>query len=144
MKPTERDMMVARAIATPYLSEADLVALIEALPEPAEHEQVGRTLWTLRRGPMYPDHYAEHEQAAQDAVIDCGDNSCLFATRRGGMRTNGGCRCIERLLDAAVARERERGVGLANATVIEPRDKFSLGWNAACDRIATKIRLGGE
>jgi hypothetical protein len=24
---------------------------------------------------------------------DCGDNSCLYATRKGGMRTNGGCRC---------------------------------------------------
>lgn len=26
--------------------------------------------------------------------IDCGDNSCLFATKKGGMRTNGGCRCF--------------------------------------------------
>lgn len=27
---------------------------------------------------------------------DCGDNSCYFLTpeRRGGMRTNGGCRCF--------------------------------------------------
>lgn len=24
---------------------------------------------------------------------DCGDNSCLYAVNRGGMRTNGGCRC---------------------------------------------------
>lgn len=24
---------------------------------------------------------------------DCGDNSCRYATQRGGMRTNGGCRC---------------------------------------------------
>lgn len=109
MKPTERDMMVARAIATPYLSEADLVALIEALPEPAEHEQVGRTLWTLRRGPMYPDHYAEHEQAAQDAVIDCGDNSCIFKpSGAGGMRTNGGCRCYERAGFGASAVEAAR------------------------------------
>lgn len=27
-------------------------------------------------------------------VIDCGDNSCRFATEHGGMRTNGGCRCL--------------------------------------------------
>lgn len=27
--------------------------------------------------------------------IDCGDNSCRFASRKGGMRTNGGCRCTE-------------------------------------------------
>ena len=26
--------------------------------------------------------------------IDCGDNSCAFATNKGGMRTNGGCRCF--------------------------------------------------
>lgn len=24
---------------------------------------------------------------------DCGDNSCLYATKKGGMRTNAGCRC---------------------------------------------------
>lgn len=24
---------------------------------------------------------------------DCGDNSCLYAKNKGGMRTNGGCRC---------------------------------------------------
>lgn len=29
--------------------------------------------------------------------MDCGDNSCLFAKTRGGMRTNGGCRCLENL-----------------------------------------------
>lgn len=27
--------------------------------------------------------------------LDCGDNSCRFAKNRGGMRTNGGCRCFE-------------------------------------------------
>lgn len=26
---------------------------------------------------------------------DCGDNSCRFAKKRGGMRTNGGCGCLE-------------------------------------------------
>jgi hypothetical protein len=52
----------------------------------------------------------ELQKLHEKTVLDCGDNSCLFATRRGGMRTNGGCRCIERLLDAAVAREREAAV----------------------------------
>ena len=30
--------------------------------------------------------------------FDCGDNSCRFARKdkRGGMRTNGGCRCLEK------------------------------------------------
>ena len=29
-------------------------------------------------------------------VLDCGDNSCHFSPKenRGGMRTNGGCRCF--------------------------------------------------
>lgn len=25
--------------------------------------------------------------------LDCGDSSCRYAVNRGGMRTNGGCRC---------------------------------------------------
>jgi hypothetical protein len=29
-----------------------------------------------------------------DERLDCGDNSCQFAAKRGGMRTNAGCRCI--------------------------------------------------
>lgn len=29
--------------------------------------------------------------------FDCGDNSCRFARGKGGMRTNGGCRCTENL-----------------------------------------------
>lgn len=29
--------------------------------------------------------------------LDCGDNSCEFAPRRGGMRTNGGCSCLDGL-----------------------------------------------
>ncbi len=32
-----------------------------------------------------------------DPNIDCGDNSCLFKAKSGGMRTNGGCRCPEGL-----------------------------------------------
>lgn len=28
--------------------------------------------------------------------MDCGDSSCAFALKRGGMRTNGGCRCLPR------------------------------------------------
>lgn len=27
--------------------------------------------------------------------LDCGDNSCLFSSNKGGMRTNGGCRCLK-------------------------------------------------
>lgn len=32
----------------------------------------------------------------RDNAPDCGDNSCLFGGRgKGGMRTNGGCRCYK-------------------------------------------------
>jgi hypothetical protein len=34
---------------------------------------------------------------------DCGDNSCIFATRKGGMRTNGGCRCAKTMPTHRVA-----------------------------------------
>lgn len=27
--------------------------------------------------------------------LDCGDNSCKYAQHKGGMRTNGGCSCVE-------------------------------------------------
>jgi len=27
--------------------------------------------------------------------LDCGDSSCRYAINRGGMRTNGGCRCSD-------------------------------------------------
>ncbi len=62
------------------------------------------------RGRVIGIFVGELQKLHEKTVLDCGDNSCLFATRRGGMRTNGGCRCIERLLDAAVAREREAAV----------------------------------
>lgn len=28
--------------------------------------------------------------------LDCGDNSCYFATDKTGQRTNGGCRCFDK------------------------------------------------
>jgi hypothetical protein len=34
---------------------------------------------------------------AMDDALDCGDNSCFFAERKTGMRTNGGCRCLDGL-----------------------------------------------
>lgn len=85
--------------------------------KPAEHEQaaidsgeVRRALAEKRRDGSWASAHTdrilvdaaeawlrEHEQAAQDAVIDCGDNSCLFApSDAGGLRTNGGCMCFER------------------------------------------------
>lgn len=36
-------------------------------------------------------------QPGEPLDMDCGDSSCAFAKTRGGMRTNGGCRCLENL-----------------------------------------------
>ena len=36
--------------------------------------------------------------------LDCGDNSCRFAQNKGGMRTNGGCRCLKEI-DQSVRHE---------------------------------------
>lgn len=33
-------------------------------------------------------------QLTQVLTLDCGDNSCYFASNRQGQRTNGGCRCL--------------------------------------------------
>jgi hypothetical protein len=78
-----RDVQFTRAYR---LDDQDITEIIESLPEPAEHEQ-----------------------AAQDAVIDCGDNSCIFKpSGAGGMRTNGGCRCYERAGFGASAVEAAR------------------------------------
>lgn len=30
-------------------------------------------------------------------MLDCGDTSCRFAESKTGMRTNGGCRCLQDL-----------------------------------------------
>lgn len=37
---------------------------------------------------------AELRRIQEAWIPDCGDNSCRFAIHKGGMRTNGGCRCI--------------------------------------------------
>jgi len=34
------------------------------------------------------------ELAETNQPLDCGDNSCRFVSKRTGMRTNGGCRCM--------------------------------------------------
>lgn len=42
------------------------------------------------------DHFGESaEMVGSETMPDCGDNSCRYATNKGGMRTNGGCSCDE-------------------------------------------------
>jgi len=47
--------------------------------------------------------------------LDCGDHSCMFAVKKTGMRTNGGCRCLKELsnikqakVNLAIMRMRKR------------------------------------
>lgn len=44
---------------------------------------------------MTPSTVRSLKQLAENMAADCGDNSCRFAKNKSGMRTNGGCRCVE-------------------------------------------------
>ena len=44
--------------------------------------------------------------------IDCGDNSCICAEEKKGMRTNGGCRCEEKELRIAVRYWKNKAIEL--------------------------------
>jgi hypothetical protein len=47
-------------------------------------------------GPLQPpDTTTPAPDVQAQVILDCGDNSCRFATNKGGMRTNGRCRCFE-------------------------------------------------
>ncbi len=37
--------------------------------------------------------------SAEVGVVDCCDSSCMFAEKRTGMRTNGGCRCFRESME---------------------------------------------
>lgn len=52
------------------------------------------------------------ERVRRLPLPDCGDNSCRFATKRGGMRTNGGCSCLTDLYPRAL---RTYLTGIVNA-----------------------------
>lgn len=49
---------------------------------------------------MKPEDKAALKSLVQTALelekIDCGDSSCAFAAKKTGMRTNGGCRCMDK------------------------------------------------
>ena len=73
----------------------------------------------------------ENLRAAIEAAreyLDCGDNSCRFALRKGGMRTNGGCRCIDRdgsgrpMVAASLAAVWKAAVAVAEGMTWKPLD----------------------
>jgi hypothetical protein len=68
-------------------------------------------------------------EAIADGLVDCGDNSCRFAprARRGGLRTNGGCRCFHP--------ESETGRTLVRVLLEEMRS-----WNDATSRDTREVK----
>ena len=64
-------------------------------------------------------------EAARE-YLDCGDNSCRFALKKGGMRTNGGCRCIERggppMVPRSLAAVWKAAVAVAEGMTWKPLD----------------------
>ena len=64
-------------------------------------------------------------EAARE-YLDCGDNSCRFALKKGGMRTNGGCRCIERggppMVPRSLAAVWKAAVAVAESMTWKPLD----------------------
>jgi hypothetical protein len=49
------------------------------------------------------------ESLAKRYGIGCGDSSCAWGSR-GGMATNGGCRCLERETPSVEAREQRLAI----------------------------------
>ena len=92
----------------------------------------------------------------RDAVLsapDCGDSLCHFAMQRGGMRTNGGCRCLESPRGRGEVKlwaQRLRAALLAEVTRLrEPvvAEKTHFGWRvyrcASCLGIFEENTYGG-
>ena len=57
---------------------------------------------------------------------DCGDNSCMYGEPKGGMRTNGGCRCLENWASSASLEELEAALELEG---VFPSGKSVLRWH---------------
>ena len=78
--------------------------------------------------------------------LDCGDNSCRFATNKGGMRTNGGCRCLDNIYDkgalAMIERIAKAVEQRANSIGIMRSLKATYGADAL--REAAKLLRNGE
>lgn len=75
-------------------------------------------------------------------ILDCGDNSCLFAKVRGGMRTNGGCRCLEPIENGKEGRELARNIRLRFQEVRREWKQRAEEAEAAV-RVANGYQCGG-
>lgn len=50
--------------------------------------------------------------------FDCGDNSCQYAKKKGGMRTNGGCRCFQDIRPSENRRQLENVLRAVKKVVV--------------------------
>ena len=61
-------------------------------------------------------------EAARE-YLDCGDGSCRFALKNGGMRTTGHCRCLDRpMVAASLAAVWKAAVAVAEGMTWKPLD----------------------
>ena len=83
--------------------------------------------------------------------LDCGDNSCRFAVAKGGMRTNGGCRCIDNLMERIAELEKALADGRTYLDrVVKERgelercgDAMADDWNGESWAAWCKLRAEG-
>ncbi len=119
MRPTERDLMVARAVrdacfvAADNIDGIDLAALIESLPEHDERPRC-RCGWVSVEGgeiidPFCPVHDVpvEHEQAARDVDGRC---HATAANRGGCLRLGEWSGLVVKVQNVARAEGRAEGI----------------------------------
>lgn len=99
--------------------------------------------------------YAQIRAAGKLLGLDCGDNSCMFAEKRGGMRTNGGCRCD---LAEAITRDAARQRALLDGmralrdmhAIFDKGDwtevsaRFENAFDSSAEHVAAYLAAGGK
>lgn len=86
-----------QAVGVARMHDNDKAILVMLRRRPTDDEL--RYIHELLAGRCMPSHVGDTlTDWLRDNAPDCGDNSCLFGGRgKGGMRTNGGCRCFKDL-----------------------------------------------
>jgi hypothetical protein len=80
----------------------------------------------------------------RDLGLDCGDNSCLFARSKGGMRTNGGCRCPDNIASKLATLDRYEQLlrSAKHEAGCHPSEGVHTEWCRAV-RAALEVRSNG-
>jgi hypothetical protein len=76
--------------------------------------------------------------------LDCGDSSCRFALRKGGMRTNGHCRCFDRPHTArSLEAVWKAAVAVAESMTWKPLDTLERTGAASERQVLVVAQQGG-